>query len=286
MSIKVCDLHYSYGLKTPNVFEALHGINLEISDHAFAAIVGETGSGKTTLVQHFNGLSTPTSGTVYIDDFVVTSNKKKNRNLMQLRKKVGLVFQFPEYQLFESTVEKDVMVGPKNFKATDEEAKEVAHQALAAVGIGEEFYQRSPFDLSGGEKRRVAIAGILALKPDILVLDEPVAGLDPNGVNEIMSLLTRLYEGGTTIILVTHNMDLVLEYCHDVYALHQGNLIYTGTPEQLFSHVTDEMALEIPTIYSMINKLNAKGFGIEEGKITNVSELVKQIVERLGERNG
>ncbi len=286
MSIIVDNLRYVYGVKTPTPFEALHGINMEVGDHVFAAIVGETGSGKTTLVQHFNGLNTPTSGTVFVDEYVVTNNKRKNKQLRDLRRRVGLVFQFPEYQLFESTVEKDVMVGPKNFKMEEEEAKKVAHEALREVGIGKEFYERSPFDLSGGEKRRVAIAGILALHPQILVLDEPVAGLDPNGVNEIMSLLVRLYEQGTSIILVTHNMDLVLEYCHEVYALHDGNLIYTGNPEQFFSHLTDDMAIEIPTIYSMINKLNARGYNLSVDNVTNVSSLVEQIVESRGKKHG
>ncbi|MCD8203924.1 MAG: energy-coupling factor transporter ATPase [Coprobacillus sp.] len=280
MPIKVSNLTYIYGKKTPTAFKALDDVSLELDDHIFAAIVGETGSGKSTLVQHFNGLLIPTEGTVLIDDFLIINKKRKNKNMRDLRKKIGLVFQFPEYQLYESTVEKDVMVGPKNFKATDDEAKEIAHKALAEVGIGEDFYERSPFDLSGGEKRRVAIAGILALNPDVLVLDEPVAGLDPEGVDEIMNLLTRMYEAGKSIILITHNMDLVLEYTHQVYALHQGKLIYEGTPKELFSHISDDMALEIPTLYTMMNKLDERGMHIDPEQVSTVEDLVREIMRQ------
>ncbi len=280
MPITVTNLTYIYGKKTPTAFKALDDVSLTLDDHIFAAIVGETGSGKSTLVQHFNGLLIPTEGTVLIDDFLIINKKRKNKNMRDLRKKIGLVFQFPEYQLYESTVEKDVMVGPKNFKATDDEARDIAHKALAEVGIGEDFYERSPFDLSGGEKRRVAIAGILALNPDVLVLDEPVAGLDPEGVEDIMNLLTRMYEAGKSIILITHNMDLVLEYTHEVYALHQGKLIYEGTPKELFSHISEDMALEIPTLYTMMNKLDEKGMHIDPNKVSSVEDLVKEIMKQ------
>ncbi|MCD8204958.1 MAG: energy-coupling factor transporter ATPase [Coprobacillus sp.] len=282
MPIKVTGLTYIYGKKTPTAFKALDDINLELNDHIFAAIVGETGSGKSTLVQHFNGLLIPTEGTVLVDDFLIVNKKRKNKNMRDLRKKIGLVFQFPEYQLYESTVIKDVMVGPKNFKASDDEAREIAQKALAEVGIGEDFYERSPFDLSGGEKRRIAIAGILALNPDVLVLDEPVAGLDPEGVEEIMGLLTRMYEAGKSIILISHNMDLVLQYAHEVYALHQGKLIYEGTPKELFSHITDDMALEIPTLYTMINKLNEHGMHLDPLEVSTVEELVSAIMKERG----
>ncbi len=279
MSVKIENLTHVYSPKTPSAFTALKNINLEFDDHVFIAIVGETGSGKSTLIQHLNGLLIPTEGCVYIKDYAIGNKKRKNKNLRELRRQVGLVFQFPEYQLFESTVEKDAMVGPKNFKMKDEDAKRAAHEALDAVGIGPEFYSRSPFDLSGGEKRRVAIAGILAMKPDILVLDEPVAGLDPAGVTDIMNLLVKLYNEGTSIILVTHDMDLVLEFASQVYALHNGELIYEGTPRNLFSSITEDMALEIPTIYTMINRLNERGYHLESENITNISELVAAIVK-------
>ncbi|MCD8195356.1 MAG: energy-coupling factor transporter ATPase [Coprobacillus sp.] len=285
MSVKIENLTHVYSPKTPSAFTALKNINLEFDDHVFIALVGETGSGKSTLIQHLNGLLIPTEGCVYIKDYVIGNKKRKNKNLRELRHQVGLVFQFPEYQLFESTVEKDVMVGPKNFKMKDEQAREAAHEALDAVGIGPEFYSRSPFDLSGGEKRRVAIAGILAMKPDILILDEPVAGLDPAGVTDIMNLLVKLYNEGTSIILVTHDMDLVLEYANQVFALHNGELIYEGTPKNLFSSITEDMALEIPTIYTMINQLNKRGYHLNSENITNIEELVASIVKEKESRH-
>ena len=277
MPIKLDHLSHTYMVKTPTPTAAIVDINLSIDTPSFIAFVGETGSGKSTLVQHLNALLLPTSGDVYVDDFHVVSKKRKNKKIMLLRKHVGLVFQFPEYQLFESTVEKDVMVGPKNFKIKDEEALKIAHKALKDVGIKEDYYSRSPFELSGGEKRRVAIAGILALQPDILVLDEPTAGLDPKGAKEIMSLLVKLFKQGKTIILVTHDMDIVMEYAQKVFALHKGKLIFEGTPNELFSHLNDEMALEIPPLYSLINQLNSRGFHLDSASIHNVEDFVKAI---------
>lgn len=284
MSIKVSNLFYSYMPKTPMESLALNDVSLEIKDHSFTAFVGHTGSGKSTLVQMFNALLKPTSGTVEVDGFVVegSKRKKKTKHLKELRKHVGLVFQFPEYQLFEETVEKDVAFGVKNFGAKDEEALEKAHKALLSVGIPESYFKRSPFELSGGEKRRVAIAGILAIEPDILVLDEPTAGLDLKGSNEIMSLLQEMHKNGTTIILVTHDMDLVMKYCSDVFVLNHGKLIFNGTPSELFENASDEMAIEIPPLYVLAKKLVDSGISLDIEKIKNTDDLINQLKEVRG----
>ena len=191
MAIKINNLSFVYMKKTPNETKAIDDISLAIPEGKITSIIGHTGSGKSTLIQTFNGLLTPSSGTVEIDDFVVTSNPKKNKRIKELRKKVSIVFQFPEYQLFEETVEKDVSFGLRNYGYKEDEAIEEAHKALATVGLDESFYKRSPFELSGGEKRRVAIAGIIALNPEILVLDEPTAGLDPEGSKIILNLIKK-----------------------------------------------------------------------------------------------
>lgn len=281
MSIKVSNLFYTYMPKTPMASLALNDVSLEIKEHSFTAFVGHTGSGKSTLVQMFNALLKPSSGKIEVDNFVVetTKKKKKTKNLKELRKHVGLVFQFPEYQLFEESVEKDVAFGVKNFGAKDEEALEKAHKALLSVGIPESYFQKSPFELSGGEKRRVAIAGILAIEPDILVLDEPTAGLDLKGSNEIMSLLQQMHKNGTTIILVTHDMDIVMKYCSDVFVLNHGQLIFNGTPSELFENAREEMAVEIPPLYVLAKKLIDKGFKLNIENIRNVDDLISQLKE-------
>ena len=210
MAIQIKDLRYVYLPKTPNTQVALDGVTLDIPDNAFAAFIGRTGSGKSTLVQNLNALLIPTSGEVIVDEFHIGPKKRKNKNIKQLRKHLSLVFQFPEYQLFEETVEKDVAFGLKNFGYKDKEALEEAHKALIAVGLDEKFFTKSPFELSGGERRRVAIAGIIAINPDILVLDEPTAGLDLKGAKDIMSLVEKMHKDGKTIIVVTHDMQLVM----------------------------------------------------------------------------
>ena len=202
MSITFKEVEHIYSENTPFAYHALKGVNLKITDQSFTAIIGQTGSGKSTLIQHINALLLPTSGSINIDEYLITATDKPSK-LKPLRKKAGLVFQFPEYQLFEETIEKDIIFGPMNFGVSEEEAKKIAHNVLKTVGLDESYLNKSPFDLSGGQKRRVAIAGILAMNPDILILDEPTAGLDPQGTNEMMSLFKRINESGKTIILVT-----------------------------------------------------------------------------------
>ena len=276
MAIKVSDLFYIYNPKSPNRTEALNGVSLTIEDNSFVAFVGETGSGKSTLIQNLNALLLPSQGQVEVDDFIITPKKNKNKNIKQLRKHIGLVFQFPEYQLFEETVEEDVAFGVKNFGIKGEEALDKAHKALLSVGLDESYFKRSPFELSGGEKRRVAIAGILAIEPDILVLDEPTVGLDPKGVNEIMSLVSQMHRDGKTIILVTHDMDIVLKYCQKVFVLNKGQLAFEGNPNQLFALNNEELSIEVPALYELARKLKDKGLKLDIENIHSIDDFVKQ----------
>ena len=285
MPIKIKNISYRYNKSTPNEVVALSNLSLDIPSHCFLGIVGETGSGKSTLIQHLNALLIPDEGEIEVDEFVVTSNKRKNKNIKGLRKHLGIVFQFPEYQLFEETILKDVAFGPKNFGIKEKEALEVAKESLRLVGIKEEYFEKSPFELSGGEKRRVAIAGILALKPDILVLDEPTAGLDPQGVKDIMSLIDELYNNGTSIIIVTHDMDILLKHCLDVVVLKNGQITYRGIPSKLFESIDENSSIEIPMLYQFINLLKLKGFDIDISQIKDIDDLVKVIKEKVN-KNG
>ena len=277
MAIQIKDLRYIYLPKTPNQNIALDGVSLTIPDNAFAAFIGRTGSGKSTLVQHLNALLTPYSGEIDVDEFKIVSKKRKNKKIKELRKHISLVFQFPEYQLFEETVEKDVAFGLKNFGYKEKEAIELAHKALLSVGLDEKYFQKSPFELSGGERRRVAIAGILAIDPDILVLDEPTAGLDVKGAKDVMTLIKTMHENGKTIIMVTHDMDLVMKYCNLVYVLKDGKLAYEGNVSKLFDEVGEDSAIEIPPLYKLAQKLKEKGAPIEIEKIKSVDDLVNQV---------
>lgn len=282
MSINLKNVFYTYSLKTPFETPALYDINLTIDSGSFVAFIGATGSGKSTIVQHLNGLLIPTKGEVQVDDFTIVNKKRKNKNIHQLRKHIGLVFQFPEYQLFEETVEKDVAFGPKNFKVNEKEALKRAHDALISVGLNEAYFQRSPFELSGGEKRRVAIAGILAIQPDILVLDEPTAGLDPNGAKDLMNLVKQMNDNGTTIILVTHDMDLVLKYCSKAFVIDHGRMIKSGLPYEVFSSLPDDSSIEVPMIFSLCRKLKEKGLDIDASSIKDIDSLIQQIEEKKG----
>ena len=276
MAIQVKNLRYVYLPKTPNAQVALDDVTLTIKENSFCAFIGRTGSGKSTLVQHLNALLTPTSGELEIDEFHVGPKKRKNKRIKQLRKHVSLVFQFPEYQLFEETVEKDVAFGPKNFGIKDKEALELAHKALLSVGLDESFFKKSPFELSGGEKRRVSIAGILAINPDILVLDEPTAGLDAKWASDVMSLVENMHKQGKTIIIVTHDMDLVMKYCDTVYVLKDGKLAFQGPTDLLFDTIEESSAIEIPPLYLLAKKLKDRGAPIDIKKIKNIDDLISQ----------
>ncbi len=280
MSIKVENVSFTYSKKTPNSYEALHNVSLEIKKNSITGIVGHTGSGKSTLVQMFNGLLKPETGTITVDDFAIDSKQKKIKNVKQLRKHVGLVFQFPEYQLFDETVEKDVSFGPKNFGMNNVDALNKAHEALAMMGIDESYYKRSPFELSGGEKRKVALAGILAIDPDILILDEPTAGLDPKSSLEVLTLVEKLHEQGKTIVIITHDMDLLFRYCDHVVLLKDGNVAFDGKPENLFQKNIDDLSIDVPKIYQFLDILKKKGLDLSKENIRSVDELVKVLTER------
>lgn len=261
MDIHFEQVNFTYQPHTPFEQRVLHDITMTIQDGAYHAIVGHTGSGKSTLLQHLNALLKPTAGTVQIGERVIATDTT-NKNLKPVRKKVGIVFQFPEAQLFEETVEKDIMFGPKNFGVSEDEAKVLAHDYAALVGLPADVLQKSPFDLSGGQMRRVAIAGVLAMEPEVLVLDEPTAGLDPQGRKEMMAMFERLHkEHGMTIVLVTHQMDDVADYADYVFVLEKGKLVKEGQPSEVFQEVAwlEAKQLGVPTAANFAQKLVAKG---------------------------
>ena len=300
MSIKVNNVSYLYNKKENLEKAALKEISLTIKDKDFVTIVGKTGSGKSTLVQTFNALILPTFGYNEIEEFYITEDKKlkkellknkdktvrkENKRYSKLKKKVGMVFQFPEYQLFSETVLKDVMFGPKNFGFSEEEAKERAIKALQDVGIPESYFDKSPFELSGGEKRRVAIAGIIASEPDILILDEPTAGLDPKGKKEILELIAAYHKTGKTVIVVTHDMDIVLEYSEKVIVLNNGKLIDILSPNELFKKENlEELSLEMPNLIKFKNQLKYWGFAGFLENINDFDSLIEAIVKEKGEQ--
>ena len=263
---------------TPKDIIALNDLSLEIEDNIISAIVGETGSGKSTLVQHLNGLLLPSEGTIYIDDITIKSHEKPT-NLKKLRKKVGLVFQFPEYQLFEETILKDVMFGPLNFGISQTQAIENAKMALKQVNIDESIYEKSPLELSGGQKRRVAIAGILAMKPDVIVLDEPTAGLDPQGAKEMMELFAQL---NTTLVIVTHDMNHVLEYADRVIVVKNGQIINNTDKVSFFNDTTifQELNIEKPEIIKAKELLMNNNININNTTL-NIKDLVTDIIRGI-----
>ena len=277
MGIQVKNIFYTYQKKATNATLALDDVSFTINDNDFVAIVGETGSGKSTLAQTFNALLVPDQGEVVIGDYVVNYKNRKSRKLRGIRQHIGLVFQFPEYQLFEETVEKDVAFGAKNFGVKNEEALERAHAALKQVGLDESYYQRAPFDLSGGEKRKVAIAGILAINPDILIFDEPTVGLDPQSSKELMSLICDFHKQGKTIIIITHDMDLVNGYAQKVFLLEKGKLAFQGSPVELFSFIKGYDRLDVPTVIKVAEMLKEKGMDIDVNTIRNINDLVTAI---------
>jgi len=248
MRITLEDVEYRYSVNTPFENLALHDVNMSIEPGTYTAIIGHTGSGKSTLLQHLNVLLRPTKGKVMIGDRTIEANKKE-KNLKSIRQKVGIVFQFPEHQLFEETVEKDICFGPMNFGVPEAKAKELARIALKQVGLEQEILEKSPFDLSGGQMRRVAIAGVIAMEPEVLVLDEPTAGLDPRGRKEIMDMFYRLHkERGISTILVTHSMEDAARYADDIIIMHKGTVFQKGKPEEIFSRPDQllELGLDVP----------------------------------------
>lgn len=277
MSITFEKVEHVYGLHTPFEFHVLKGVDLSINDGSFTAIIGQTGSGKSTLIQHINALLLPTKGKVQVGSFSIQSDQQ-TKDLKQLRKQVGLVFQFPEYQLFEETIEKDIIFGPMNFGVGMEEAKKIAKKVLLEVGLDESYLQKSPFDLSGGQKRRVAIAGILAMNPDILILDEPTAGLDPQGTKEMMELFQKIHQSGKTILIVTHDMNHVLTYCDRCVVMNQGKVEKHDTVENIFKDETylNQLGIDLPMITNFILKLNQNGYHIDTS-IRSIDELIKSI---------
>ncbi|MDO4679811.1 MAG: energy-coupling factor transporter ATPase [Aerococcus sp.] len=261
MQIQFHQVGFHYGFGTPFEQEALKDVNFTIPDQKFTALIGQTGSGKSTAVKHLVALLKPTSGKVVIGDWTLTS-ETNGQTLRDIRSHVGIVFQFPESQLFEETVLKDVMFGPKNYGATEEEATDMAKQALKQVGISEELFTRAPFDLSGGQMRRVAIAGVLAMKPELLILDEPTAGLDPKGRQEMMDMFYRLYqEQQLTVVLVTHQMNDVAEYADHVVVMEQHTAIKEGSPEEIFEDEQwlDAHHLGLPDTVSFAKELAKRG---------------------------
>ncbi|PTJ43304.1 energy-coupling factor transporter ATPase [Staphylococcus simulans] len=252
MSIKFNDVTYVYQKGTPFEYEALHQINTEFEPGHYYAIIGQTGSGKSTLIQHFNGLLKPSYGTVALDDLVLKA-KTKDKAIRPMRQRVGLVFQFPESQLFEDSVEREILFGPKNFNMNLDKVKDYAYRLLMKLGFDRDVMNKSPFQMSGGQMRKIAIVSILAMDPDIIVLDEPTAGLDPHRRKQVMGLLKQLQQEGKTIVLVTHDMNDVAQYADRIKVLQQGTLVYEGTPRALFSDSEriNDYSLDLPDIVQL-----------------------------------
>lgn len=283
MDIRFEKVSYVYQPDTPFEQRALYDIDLNIQEGSYTALVGHTGSGKSTLLQHLNALLKPTDGQVIIGDRRITPTTD-NKNLKPVRKKVGIVFQFPEAQLFEETVAKDIAFGPKNFGISDEEARALAKENLKLVGLAEEYLERSPFELSGGQMRRVAIAGVLAMEPEVLVLDEPTAGLDPLGRKEMMEMFWRLHqEKNMTIVLVTHLMDDVANFADYVYVLEKGHVVKAGAPQVVFDDVAwlKEKQLGVPQASAFAEEMQARGAIFDKLPLTE-NELADWIVKQAG----
>lgn len=277
MGISLKQVNYIYQQGTPFESPALFNVDIDILDGSFTAVIGHTGSGKSTVMQLLNGLLIPTSGSVQVGERLITSTSK-NKAIKNLRKEVGLVFQFPESQVFEETVLKDVAFGPQNFGVSKVEAERLAREKLNLVGISEEFFDKNPFELSGGQLRRVAIAGILAMEPNVLVLDEPTAGLDPNGRLELMQLFQTLHHSGLTLVLVTHLMDDVANYADQVYVMDQGRVILSGSPHRIFQKVDllEEKQLGVPKITKFAQQLAKRGAFFKQLPIT-ISEFIEEL---------
>ncbi len=263
MPIEVKNLTHIYMKGTPFEACALDSVSLSIRDGEFIGVIGHTGSGKSTLIAHLNALDRPEPGTVFVNGMDLGA---KDADLAKVRRTVGLVFQYPEYQLFEETVAKDVAFGPRNLKLPEDEVQARVRRAMEMVGLAERYADRSPFDLSGGQKRRAAIAGVLAMEPSILILDEPAAGLDPVGRREMLDLVKRIHEAGTTVVMVSHSMDDVGRLCDRLIVLEHGHVAFTGTPAEVFRHGDELRAigLDVPECARLAAALREKGFSLPE----------------------
>ncbi|MCI7263867.1 MAG: energy-coupling factor transporter ATPase [Clostridiaceae bacterium] len=280
MSIKVVDLNYIYGAGTAFEQHALKNVNFEIRDGEFVGLIGHTGSGKSTLIQHLNGLIRPTSGDILYQGTSILSD---GYPMKQLRSKVGLVFQYPEHQLFEADVFSDVCFGPRNMGLSEEKVEKRARHALDLVGLDESFYEKSPFELSGGQKRRVAIAGVLAMRPEMMILDEPTAGLDPQGRDEILDQIERLNrQHGLTILLVSHSMEDVARYVDRIMVMNHGEKVFDDTPREVFKHYKEleQIGLAAPQITYVVQELREKGVDIDD-TITTIEEARDAILNLL-----
>ena len=280
MSVIVKNLTYIYDEGMPFASKAIDDISFEIKDNDFVGLIGHTGSGKSTLIQHLNGLLKPSSGEIIVNGFNITD---KDLNLTEIRKRVGIVFQYPEYQLFEETVEKDIAFGPGNLGLDEEEISKRVRKSMEAVGLDYETYKdKSPFDLSGGQKRRVAIAGVIAMNPEVLILDEPTAGLDPGGRDEIFNLIKKLHrDNNITIILSSHSMDDMAKLAQTIIVMNQGKIEFMGTPREVFtSHAARlrEIGLDVPQVLELATKLRNKGFDIRPDVLT-VEEIKDEILK-------
>ncbi len=280
MSIILDHVNYIYEKDTAMAFPALTDINLVIPEGQFIGLIGHTGSGKSTLVQHLNGLLKPTFGTVYYNG---TDINEGGFNKKELRSKVGLVFQYPEHQLFETDVFSDVCFGPRNLGLDKKEVELRAYAALKQVGIADEYFYQSPFDLSGGQKRRVAIAGVLAMKPEVLILDEPTAGLDPKGRDEILDQIAKLCEEtGMTVILVSHSMEDVAKYVERIIVMNKSKILFDDAPKEVFRHYNEleEVGLAAPQITYIMQALKEKGLNVDTD-ITTIDEAKTAIIQAL-----
>lgn len=281
MSVKVENLTHIYNEGLPHESVAVQDVSFSIEDGQIAGIIGHTGSGKSTLVQHLNGLIKPKTGSIYIDRENICDGKTVMR---EIRKKVGLVFQYPEYQLFEETVFKDVAFGPKNIGLADEELEDRVREAIELVGLDyEQIKDKSPFDLSGGQKRRVAIAGVIAMKPKVLILDEPTAGLDPKAHRDVLDMIIRVHEHENNItIMVSHNMEDIASMCDKVIVMDRAHAVMEGTPEEVFARRAElkQMGLAAPPVTELIDMLNDRGFKLD-GNILTRDRAVEEIYRAI-----
>ena len=282
--IRVENLTHTYGIDTPFCRSAVDGVSLEIRKGEFLGVIGHTGSGKSTLIQHLNGLLKPTSGTIYLNGKDIWADPKKIR---EVRFKVGLVFQYPEYQLFEETCYKDIAFGPKNMGLPAKEIDRRVREAAAFAGVSEELLEKSPFDLSGGQKRRVAIAGVIAMEPEVLILDEPSAGLDPKGRHDLLKNIREYHkQRGTTVVMVSHSMDEVAENVDRIIVLSQAGVVMSGTPREVFGRAQElvDVGLNVPQVTQIAMELNRRGVAIDSAVYT-VADLRRALGQLKGGNN-